>query len=285
MKRILLLLVTTIFCFACNPFEEEVERTVVATVFEKHLYADDIEELVSYETSPEDSAHIVSQYLDQWIKTQLLVKKAEINLTDHQKNVEKELEDYRSSLLIDRYLQSFTSQKLDTNINVEDIQAFYTTHMADFKLATNVVRAAFVTLNLDAPNLDDVEDWMKSDEEQDLIRLEDYCYSNAVKFKTYNNDWVSFSKLQQDFPKRIENPTDFLRRNRKIEYRDSLYHYMVVVKEHRIEGEETPLNFVSDNIKKILITKRKSNLIKELKNNIYKDALDNEYFSIEKNTN
>ncbi len=267
---------------ACNPLEEVDNTEPIAKVFDKMLYPKDVSGIAPIGSSAQDSAQIVSQYIDQWVKRQLLVKKAELYLTEDQKDVEKELDDYRSSLLIDRYLQQFTRQKLDTSITLEEIEKFYNEHTADFKLANNVVRAVYLQLPLDAP-MEELMDLLESKDQEDLVKLDDYCYTNAIRFKNYNHDWVSFGLVQLDFPEQIENPTDFLRRKKKIEIRDSISQHIIYIKEHRIEGEKTPLNFVKGNIRKILLTKRRSDLIKELKNNIYTDALDHQYFEIKKN--
>ena len=280
MKWLYVLLLGAFFWPSCSYLKNKEERKPLARAFDKYLYPEDVEDLVSEDMTPEDSARIVSQYLDQWVKTQLLVKKAELNLTDEQKDLEKELEDYRSALLIDRYLQKFTQQKLDTTITLEEVEHYYEEHTQDFKLASNVVRAVYLQLPIDAPDLEQVHMWMKSDEKQDMLNLEDYCYTNAIKFKNYNNEWIGFSTLQRDLPISIENPTDFLANRKLIESRDSMNLYVAYIKEHRIEGEQTPLDFVKDNIRKVLLTKRKTDLIRELKNNIFTDGYSHEYFEI-----
>ncbi|MEN9444355.1 MAG: hypothetical protein RIS47_1245, partial [Bacteroidota bacterium] len=259
---------------------EDVKGAQIARVFDKYLYEKDVADLISAELSAEDSTRIVEMYIDQWIKKQLLIKKAEINLSDDQKEIDQEIEDYRSALLIDRYLEVFTQQKLDTNVSEDEMATYYKAHTPDFKLASNVVRAVFMQLPTDVPDVDQLKQWLKSDDKEDLVRIDDYGYTNAVKFKTYNHDWIPFSTLQIDLPKQIDNPTDFLENKNLIESRDSLYYYIAYIKEHRIEGQQTPLDFVRDKIKKVLLTKRKAELINELKANIYKDGYSHEYFEI-----
>ena len=50
-------------------------------------------------------------FIEKWVRNQLLLNKAEINLTDEEKNVELQIENYRSSLLIYAYQQSYLRQK------------------------------------------------------------------------------------------------------------------------------------------------------------------------------
>ena len=53
------------------------------------------------------------------------MRKAEVNLSEEEKDLEKEIADYRNSLLIYRYQQDMLFQKLDTVVLEEDIQSLY----------------------------------------------------------------------------------------------------------------------------------------------------------------
>ncbi len=58
-----------------------------------------------------DSIAMVRDFKERWIRNQLLLNKAELNLTDEEKNVEQQIENYRSSLLIYAYEQSYIRQQ------------------------------------------------------------------------------------------------------------------------------------------------------------------------------
>ena len=54
-----------------------------------------------------------------------VLHKAESNLDDDQKSVEKQLEEYRNSLITYAYETELIKQKLDTVVSEDEIAAFY----------------------------------------------------------------------------------------------------------------------------------------------------------------
>ena len=56
-------------------------------------------------TSREDSILMSQNYIRNWITKKLLLHKAIENLSEQEKNIHKQVEDYRTSLLIHKYKQ------------------------------------------------------------------------------------------------------------------------------------------------------------------------------------
>ena len=73
-------------------------------------------------------------FIEKWVRNQLLLNKAEINLTDEEKNVEQQIENYRSSLLIYAYEQSYLRQNLDTVVTDKEIEDYYKENQSNFIL-------------------------------------------------------------------------------------------------------------------------------------------------------
>jgi len=78
----------------------------------------------------------------------------------------------------------------------------------------------------------------------------------------------------------INNQEQYLRYNNFIETQDSLFYYLVNIKDCRLKSTVAPLNYVSDNIRYIILNKRKIEFIKELENDSYNDALNRNSFEI-----
>ena len=64
---------------------------VIARVYDKYLYAADIRNLVPKGVSKNDSLTIVRSFVQNWIQQQSVLKRAEDNLDDERKNVDKKL--------------------------------------------------------------------------------------------------------------------------------------------------------------------------------------------------
>ena len=72
----------------------------------------------------------------------------------------------------------------------------------------------------------------------------------------------------------------FLQNNRFIEVSDSLNKYFVNIKGFKIRNSLSPLGFEKENIKNILLNKRKLQLVSKMKEDVYRDALNNKKIEI-----
>ena len=106
---------------ACRGLSSD-DKLLVA-LYDKELYFSEISKALPNEQS--DSAVFVQSYIDSWIKKQLLVAQAEMNLTDALKDVESRINDYRNSLLIYAYQQELIKQNFDTVVSKEELQNYY----------------------------------------------------------------------------------------------------------------------------------------------------------------
>ena len=278
-KRILVLLLV-IFAFSCSKNNNEIEDIPLARVHNKFLYESDIKSLFNSNISKEDSIVVARNYINNWIKKQLLMQKAELNLNEESKDIEKQIEDYRSSLLIFKYKQELIKQKLDTIITNQEIENYYNEYSGNFILNHNIVKALFLKISKEAPENDKVKRWYKSNDPENLSRLEDYCYQYATKFDDFDNKWIPFNNLLIEIPTNINDQERYLRYNKYIETEDDLFYYFVKINEYSLKSTVQPLEYAQLKIESILLNKRKFTFIDELENTIYNDALNRNEFII-----
>ena len=278
-KRMLVLFFV-VFAFSCNKNNNEIEDITLARVHNKFLYESDIESLFNSNISKEDSIVVARNYINDWIKKQLLLQKAELNLNEESKNIEKQIEDYRSSLLIFKYKQELIKQKLDTIITNQEIENYYKEFSGNFILNHNIVKALYLKISKEAPEIDKVKRWYKSNDSENLSRLEDYCYQHATKFDDFDNKWIPFNNLLIEIPTNIDDQERYLRYNKYLETEDDLFYYFVKINEYSLKSTVQPLEYAQLKIKSILLNKRKFTFIDELENKIYNDALNHNEFII-----
>ena len=96
--------------------------------------------------SSTDSASVVKDFIEKWIRNQLLLNKAEINLTEGEKDVQAQIENYRSSLLIYAYQQSYLRQELDTLVGDQEIENYYKENQSNFVLGEPLMKGLFIKL-------------------------------------------------------------------------------------------------------------------------------------------
>ena len=101
MKRILsILTVALLFCDSCRRNEDP----VVAQVYQYKLYSSEVQSGMPIGLSQEDSLALVRDFIDNWVKEKLVLHEAERHLSPREKNFDREMMDYRNSLLAQRYL-------------------------------------------------------------------------------------------------------------------------------------------------------------------------------------
>ncbi len=258
---------------SCNYFAKEPLEKPIARVFDMYLYPVDMEELMPKGLSGEDSIRIARRIIEEWIRDKLLLRRAEQYLAGSNYSIEKQLENYRASLLTFKYKQEFLLQRLDTLINEKEIEGYYSENSSNYILNTDVVKLTYVKLPVNAPQISLVRTLYRSERDEDLAKLEQYCISYADNFIIKSLNWIRFTDFIQQTPIKIENPGRFLIYNRNIEARDSLYHYFIHIFEHIPEKETAPVEMVAGDIRNVLLNKRKITLIKELENLVYKEGI------------
>lgn len=259
---------------SCSYFQKKgPEAKPVAKVLDTYLYVTDLQGLVPKGSSKDDSLSIVRKYIDQWTHEQILIQQAENNLDKKQLDINKQLEDYKNSLIIYAYEQELVRQKLDTNVSDDEIQKYYDDNKKDFELKNDIVKIAYVKVAKNAPNMDKLKGWLASTDPKDRDKLSKYCYQFAQNFFLNDDVWLMFDDVLKEVPIQTANPDLFLQNNRFVQLADSANAYFLNIKGYMIKNSTSPLSFEKENIRKIVLNKRKMDLIEEMKKNLYDQAI------------
>lgn len=264
---------------SCGSSDKKTEGTI-ARVYDDYLYKSDVIGIVPEGTSKKDSISIVKNYINNWIRQKLVLKTANDNLSSSQKDFEEQLESYKNSLLVFAYEKELIRQKLDTTVTDEEIQAYYDKNQNDFLLKDNIVKVWYVKIQLNSANEATIRALYKLDDETSRKSLEEYSKKYAVNYFLDDSTWLYFSDLLKEIPVKTYNQEDYLKYNRFIEMEDSTYTYFLNIKDFEIKESVSPLSFEKDNVRKIILNKRKLELIEEIEESIFNDALKNEDFEI-----
>jgi len=273
MYRILIVSILVFVFASCKDGLSEKDKTPLAKVFDKYLYLEDIEGILTEGMSKADSAAKLESYVNSWVKKELFVKKAELNLSDKDKDFQKMIDEYRADLLIHSYEKLLIEQKLDTNISDSQIESFYEQESAQFLLNFNIVKVLFVKISSEVKDNYKVKSLYMSNSERDIEKLEKICRENSATYDNFSDEWVQFSEILEYLPEKLENQKDFLKGTSHIETKDSLYNYYVKITDYKLIGEVSPLVFVKSNLKTIILNQRKRDLTTELEKSMFQNAL------------
>lgn len=276
MKRITLYVCASILflvSFGCNRRSNSGSQdNIIAKAFDRVLYLDDLKGIVPAGTSPGDSTVITENYIDSWLRKQVVIHKAEENLPDEKKDVQKQLDDYRNSLITHAYEEELINQRLDTVISQQEIEKFYAENESNFELRDNIIKVIYLKLSRKSPKIDKAKQWYKSDNVKDKKLLEDYCRQYAFNYYLDDQSWLLFDDLLKEIPIKTYDKEQFLKNNRFIELEDSSNVYLVNIKGFKIRNSISPLSFELDNIRNLIINERKLKLIEEMEDKAFEDA-------------
>ncbi len=265
-----------LFFMACNSLSSE--DKLLVSLYDKDLYFSEISNSLPEDKT--DSTAFVQSYIDSWIKKQLLVAQAEMNLTDALKDVEDRIDDYRNSLLIYAYQQELIKQNFDTLVSKEEIQNYYNENADELELKENIFKGRYVKTAFDAPKLELLRKLFRSNKEEDIEDLLEYCRQFAADYQLEDSNWIYFSKFADKLPINIKNTTYFLSSNKYYTYTADSSKYFFFIKEYQIKGSTSPLSLVQEKIRTIILNRNKLLFLKQLEEALYQKAIVNNKIKI-----
>jgi hypothetical protein len=261
-------------------FKDSRTQGPLARAHDKYLYMTDLEGLVPAGISKSDSANLARRYIKSWIDKQLVISEALNKLKLDEADIERKVLDYRYALLIHEYHKSYINENLNQDIDDREIENYYRDNKENFELRHHIIKCRYVKLPLEAPKLSVFRKLFRASDEKQFEELRSYCYQYATTVHL-DTTWVNFDAVLQNTPMvTINNKIQFLRNNRYYETKDDVYYYFLNIYDYKISEEISPLEWVRDDIQKIILNKRKVRLAQELEEGIYSRAAKNEDFEI-----
>ena len=203
----------------------------------------------------------------------MFLRQAESNLTEEEKDVSQMLDEYRTSLLVNKYQQKMLEQKYSPLLKNEEIQQYYEQMQDNFTLQENIIKGLIMKVPLDAPGQNEVRRWCRSASSESLVQLENYSLQNARMYNVFLDTWVPFQRINANLPDPVRNEERFLKYNRYYETTDDQYRYFLLVTDSQFIGSIAPLAYVEERIKAILMNKKRGEFIKDLEKQLYEEAL------------
>ena len=279
MMRNKIAIIILLFLFVCC-YNKKHDRTQIARVLDEYLYLDQLPPV------PEsiDSLIFMQNFTNSWAINRLLVHKAEFNFQKYPFYIDSLVNIYKESLMIHYYKETIIQSYLDTVITDSLIRDYYETHLEDFKLKEDLVKLNYVKIRHIAPNIDFVIKNYHSSDVDKIIDLEEYCLQFAERFFLGEVNWMSWSTFSKQIPIEpdlfLNDIKKILKKESKLELSDSTYRYFIFMQDFKLKGTSSPLEYVSSLIHKILINKRKKELMDNIELKLLEEALMNNNFEI-----
>ena len=253
---------------------------VIARLGDHKLYRSELDDMIPKGTSPEDSVNLANLYINSWVKDKAFLDIAQQRLSKEEKDVSKELEAYRQTLLRYRYEQRYINERLDTTVSGNQIDEYYESHKESFKLDRPILKARFLNISEKSPNLPKIKKLMSSDKVEDVIAADSIAFNSAQRYHDYSSGWIDAVKLAAEFG--VDYVQMLSRRNGQfIEIPDGNGNVSVAyIADYIKAGETAPVDYCEDRIRDIIISGRKHELLTGLERDLIEDAKLKENFVI-----
>ena len=268
-------LVLIVVLFSCDSFRSEKPKEIVLSYANQNLILKDIKDNFPKGITEKDSLGWINDFKKQWIRNQIIINKVEKELPSSELNIEAELLQYKSDLLKFRFENYYIKNKINSQVPLEEINSFYNNNKAALRVLNVLVKASYIEVPNTVKDRYKVRQWLPSKNEKNQEKLKVYCLQNAVVFDDFGGDWVELNIL-----KRLSDSKEF-RKNKleinKVVYskNDSTTRYFLI-HEAIYKGSILPLEYAQEEVVRLIINNRKSQIIEELNRKI-EQTVDAEY--------
>lgn len=270
-ERAILIVGVIALLAACSPPKQEPKS--VARAYDMSLSWDELMSAIPDNVSSEDSIRIAQSYINNWLREKVVLRQAELNLTDESKDFTRQLEDYRKSLLIYAFESQLVEQKLDTSLSETEIEAYYRNNQDNFQLKDYIVQARFCILENEPPKLNRFKKLFYSEDSLDIPELEEYCVENGARYFLEESQWLYFDELLKQVPMQVFDRESFLKKNKNISFEKDNKLFFLILKDYKLKDSVSPLSLERDNIRSILLNKRKLELLSNMRNDLFNEAI------------
>ena len=268
--------------FKFKSTEEGDDDPIIASVGNQHLKKSELVFIKTESTSPEDSMNIASRYVQSWIRKQLMIKEAGKSMSFDEAEINRKLLDYKYALMVYEFEKKYVEDNLTDEISAKEIEDYYKANQANFNLKEIIVRTNFLKADKNSSSENrNLEKLLRSANPADADKLKDMASKQAINYFLEDSTWVKFEDIVINTPlANHANKVELLRNNKLIVTDDERYRYYFKILEYKLQDQLPPLEFVRDEITKILINRKRIALVEQLQKEIYNTALENGAFTI-----
>lgn len=257
------------------------DDAVLAAVDENVLRLSDLDFITKDTSSEEDSTNLADRYLQSWIRKQLMIKEAGKNMSFDEAELNRKLLDYKYALMVYEFEKSYVNENLNREVSNEEVYAYYDQNKVNFTLKKIIVRTNFLKIEKDIPQKSQISRLLNSKRESDRESLRDLALRYAANYYLEDSVWVEFDDIVLNTPLAgHNNHVELLRRNDLIQVDDERYSYYFKILEYKLHDQVPPLEFMREEISKIILNKRRVALAEDLHKEVYQRALEKNDFKI-----
>ncbi|HLP93517.1 MAG TPA: peptidylprolyl isomerase [Saprospiraceae bacterium] len=253
------------------------EDKVLANVYDRNLYLSELEGIVPEGTASADSALLVSAYVQRWIREQLMMYEAERNIPKDL-NIDELVRNYRASLVRYNFEEQLIAEKLDSTVSNDELLAYYELNKDQFQLESTILKCLLLKVPTEAPQNEINKLWY-SRNPADEAKLNAFAKQWGSLALLDKEKWYTLQELAALLPKgTLTSDNVGSRRDGNVSDDDFRYYYRVL---EAVQGKTTaPFDYARDQALKIILHRRKQELLEKWKEELYQKELRRENIKI-----
>ncbi len=275
-----LIIVTALLClYACTqPEATSNGEQPLARAYGESLYLSDMKGLINENTTPADSALIVNDHVQTWVRNRVLAHTASGNTATNER-IERLVNDYRSSLLLTEYKQQLLESELDTTVTMEELKAHYDENKKKYELQDNIAQGMYIKIDRTKP-YGSLKRYWDLDKTTDFDKLVNLAQKEADDFMLDTLKWISFDDWEAKLPEGAFKEKYYDNGDRDIYVKNRTHRYFLKINDIIRKGKTAPMEYVQDDISKVILKNKKTDLISRKQEELYQQELENKNIEV-----
>lgn len=253
----------------CNLFQRDAKEGSVVQLGNNYLYQSDLDAVMQYASTTEDSVRYAEQFIRRWATDILQYQQGKDHST---REIEALVEDYRRSLYVAEYERYMVDKRMPKTVSDAEADTFYVHHPDRFVLQENIMQGALLVVPKDAPSQDELKKRMSGlTEEANLEYIEKYAYQYASGYELFTGQWRTGNQVLMRMPSNRWQKN--LAAGKQYVEQDSASVYLLQVTDCRLAGEPMPIEYARPSIDKMILAERRVKFLQTQRQQLYEDAV------------
>ncbi len=266
-------LVLLFWASACQESSDKDKGKPVAEAYGKKLTRSELQKRIPRSLNGADSQRVAETSVQNWVREQVLLRKAREELPSKKKDFEERIRDYRRSLMIHALEKEYLKKELDSTIDKTERRTYYQKNEKEFLLDGPIVKRVFVQLHQDSIRyLSAFMNALRKDSTARKKALDPLCEEHSLHCSGPGKRWVRLESLLTRTPFEAKDPERFLQKKgvRRLDKEGNIF--LLRILDHRNSGELAPFSMVEEKVDRMIINERKRAIIERLHQNALLDA-------------
>lgn len=249
------------------------EREVICRFNDTPLFADELQQVIPEGLGAQDSTLIAERYIRNWLTEQAVLFQAENSLSPEEMDFTEALEQHREVLLTHAYEEALIRERLDTAVVEREMYAFYQQNRDLFTLREPVFQVRYCELDSGNWSRSEFRTMFRDTTDASQETLEAFCVRYRGGCFLDDERWVSWTDLQQRLPLDAGRQGQLLKKDKTVELQVGNRLFFLTIRGFMPVGVPGPYALQKDRIRGLIINQRKAELLAQMRQEVYRQAI------------